>query len=42
MAGGNGFQRKQEEKAKEAFNKREKDMQEQSRAGGNGFQRPKK
>ncbi len=42
MAGGNGFQREQEEKAREAFNKREKDMQEQSRGGGNGFQRPKK
>ncbi len=42
MAGGNGFQRKKEEEAKEAFNKREKDMQEQSRGGGNGFQRPKK
>lgn len=42
MAGGNGFQREQEEKAKEAFNKREKDMHEQSRGGCNGFQRPKK
>ena len=42
MAGGNGFQREQEEKAREAFNKREKEMQERSRGGGNGFQRPKK
>jgi len=28
MAGGNGFQRKKEEEAKEAFNKREKDKSE--------------
>ncbi len=42
MAGGNGFQRKKEEEAKEAFNKREKELEAQKRGGGNGFQRPKK
>jgi len=41
MAGGNGFQRKKEEEAKEAFNK-QKELEAQKRGGGNGFQRPKK